>query len=246
MPRRGLRDLGGHPPPRNFQPHQPLNHCPHLQPPHQSQPEPSREPRRGPRDDFSVLGWVLCGHCFAVSRVHVFALGVKRVRDRGAAPFRARGIPSRRVGGWSTRVRAVGERRGVPQRHGTGSSTRKCVPYLPTSSCGSLVHSFRRTAAATTGHRVGTPSRSTETVRLAGSPASFSISSTRRQKLSHFYVHGSPCHGHFSSTLTASGLLRVRTSYETVRLNESASYHRWWTSPVTRDKIHALLAGFLR
>ncbi|KZC11595.1 hypothetical protein WN55_02877 [Dufourea novaeangliae] len=66
MPRRGLRDLGGHPPPRNFQPHQPLNHCPHLQPPHQSQPEPSREPRRGPRDDFSVLGWVLCGHCFAV------------------------------------------------------------------------------------------------------------------------------------------------------------------------------------
>lgn len=59
MPRRGLRDLDEHPPPRNFQPHQPLNHCPHLQPPHQSQLEPSREPRRGARDDFSVLGWVL-------------------------------------------------------------------------------------------------------------------------------------------------------------------------------------------
>lgn len=85
MPRRGLRDLGGHPPPRNFQPHQPLNHCPHLQPPHQSQLEPSREPRRGPRDDFSVLGWVLCGHRFAVSRAR-FALGVKRVKIRGAAP----------------------------------------------------------------------------------------------------------------------------------------------------------------
>lgn len=84
MPRRGLRDLGGHPPPRNFQPHQPLNHCPHLQPPHQSQLEPSREPRRGPRDDFSVLGWVLCGHRFAVSRAR-FVLEVKRVKIRGAA-----------------------------------------------------------------------------------------------------------------------------------------------------------------
>lgn len=90
MPRRGLRDLDEHPPPRNFQPHQPLNHCPHLQPPHQSQLEPSREPRRGPRDDFSVLGWVLSVATVSRFLVHGFVVGSEAARQRRPAARRRR------------------------------------------------------------------------------------------------------------------------------------------------------------
>lgn len=182
MPRRGLRDLGGHPPPRNFQPHQPLNHCPHLQPPHQSQLEPSREPRRGPRDDFSVLGWVLCGHRFAVSRAR-FVLEVKRVNSWGGIirGFLQFGLVYERVHASSLYIRQL--------------SMRKCVSYLPTSSCGSLVHSFRRTATTVAASEA---LRSTETVRLAGSPASFSIFTTAAATFSFLRIH-SPCHGFLAS-----------------------------------------------
>lgn len=199
MPRRGLRDLGGHPPPRNFQPHQPLNHCPHLQPPHQSQLEPSREPRRGPRDDFSVLGWVLCGHRFAVSRAR-FALGVKRVRIRGAASVRGflQLVPL--VYRTETHVYRCTRVTRVQQdgHHPRG----KCVSYSPTSSCASplctpnvvlLLLSPRRKLRV-----VQRPSAWLARLRR-------SQSSPWRQQLSHFYVYIRRCatallasHGYFA------------------------------------------------